>query len=385
MKLNVEIKCKETIKPSSSIPDHLPTYNLNVLDQFVLCARNMHVPILLFYDTINPLNQTQTSFLLKNSLQETLTHFYPLAGRVKGHSYIDCNDAGATYIETSVAENMKEIVRQPKLDKLRQLLPINPYECSHGVSVPELVLIQVNHFSCGGLAIGVCASHTITDAATLGTFVKTWVAIASGSVCDVKGLITDTTSIFPPVADSETAFFSSLNERFVQDSLLGIATNRFVFDAAKIAALKTKIGSLSMPGFEPDLPTKFEALCALILGVLMHITDEKRNDYVAMVMLNLRKRMNPPLPPQCIGNVFQGTHVMPLSNESEIRLTDLAHKIRDSVRNTNDENVRMFYAAGGCRNEVMNDNIFTYLNIFGIALATIKMGCLRLWVGGHYV
>jgi hypothetical protein len=43
--------------------------------------------------------------LLKKSLSESLVYFYPLAGRLitssDGVLYIDCNDAGADFIEAS--------------------------------------------------------------------------------------------------------------------------------------------------------------------------------------------------------------------------------------------------------------------------------------------
>jgi hypothetical protein len=46
--------------------------------------------------------------LLKKSLSESLVYFYPLAGRLitssDGVLYIDCNDAGADFIEASAAD-----------------------------------------------------------------------------------------------------------------------------------------------------------------------------------------------------------------------------------------------------------------------------------------
>ncbi|KAH1121473.1 hypothetical protein J1N35_004633 [Gossypium stocksii] len=44
-------------------------------------------------------SNSRRSQLLKESLSETFTLFYTLAGKIKGHLSIDCNDEGAYYVE----------------------------------------------------------------------------------------------------------------------------------------------------------------------------------------------------------------------------------------------------------------------------------------------
>ncbi|KAF3950894.1 hypothetical protein CMV_023406 [Castanea mollissima] len=61
--------------------------------------------------------------------------------------------------------------------------------------------VQVNIFDCGGIGIGLCSSHKITDGATLNAFLNTWAAIAGGP-CNklVHPNISEASSLayFPP-------------------------------------------------------------------------------------------------------------------------------------------------------------------------------------------
>ncbi|KAK2987330.1 hypothetical protein RJ640_023631 [Escallonia rubra] len=64
---------------------------------------------------------------LKQTLSETLTHYYPLAGKVKdGLSYIDCNDEGVYYVEAKVSYGLKEFLSQPDVQLIQLLTPNNP-------------------------------------------------------------------------------------------------------------------------------------------------------------------------------------------------------------------------------------------------------------------
>ena len=75
---DVQIISTEAIKPSSSIPKHLRTYKLSMLDQMF---SNLHVPFAFFYSVKEHQDFRKNSDFLKQSLVKTLTHYYPLAGR----------------------------------------------------------------------------------------------------------------------------------------------------------------------------------------------------------------------------------------------------------------------------------------------------------------
>ena len=61
--------------------------------------------------------------MLKKSLSEILTLYYPLAGKIKDDLCIDCNDDGAYFVEAQVNVCLSEFLSQPDLLILHKFLP----------------------------------------------------------------------------------------------------------------------------------------------------------------------------------------------------------------------------------------------------------------------
>lgn len=83
------------------------------MDQF---APLVYLPMLLYYTNPNPMLEIVDDKrwqLLKQSVSKTLTHFYPLAGRIKGHLSIDCNDQGAYYVEARTNSHLNHFLNSP--------------------------------------------------------------------------------------------------------------------------------------------------------------------------------------------------------------------------------------------------------------------------------
>lgn len=111
-RVKVDIKARETIKPSSPTPQNLKIFSLSLLDQI---APPVYVPRILYYanNGTKPNLKTQERInLLKESLSQALTRIYPLAGRVKENLFIECNDEGADFLEAEVNSTLDEILRQ---------------------------------------------------------------------------------------------------------------------------------------------------------------------------------------------------------------------------------------------------------------------------------
>ncbi|XP_071912415.1 stemmadenine O-acetyltransferase-like [Coffea arabica] len=111
---------------------------------------------------------------LKQSLSESLTRFYPLAGRINDSNlcFIDCDDSGALFIEAQVHAQLSEKLSQSTaIEELNQYLPLELY--AHDADNIPLA-IQISFFECGGMAIGVCISHKVADAMSFVTFMTTW-------------------------------------------------------------------------------------------------------------------------------------------------------------------------------------------------------------------
>ena len=135
----VEIIHKETIKPSFPTPDDRKILKLSLFDQFTPIT---YTPLVLFYPVNNGdslASIAEKSQKLKKSLSETLTHFYPLAGRLKENTSIDCNDQGAEFIEARINCLLSEMLKNPDSQILNQFLPA-PIESPEAATGHQLLV-----------------------------------------------------------------------------------------------------------------------------------------------------------------------------------------------------------------------------------------------------
>ncbi|KAH7556972.1 hypothetical protein JRO89_XS11G0022300 [Xanthoceras sorbifolium] len=323
--MEVHIISREIVKPSSSTPSHLRTYKLSRIDQLNF---DISLPAFFFYSSA-PKNSDH----LKKSLSETLTYYYPFAGRVRDHLTIDCDDYGVSFIQASIAGDMSKLLTRPDFDLLEQLLPYKQHEL---LTSQFNMAIQLNYFSCGGFAICACFKHVIADASAAVSFMRSWSRIACGDN-DLKSedVVLDFTSIVPPHQD-QSVLSTNINSRELPNSSTEIVLKRFVFDGSKIAALREKIDNQST--------TRFEAVFALMWGAA---TAAKRDGekFVASITVDLRKRMKPRLPEQCIGNLFAVLN-SDFPTEKAINYNSFAGKIHELISMVNDENVRKAFPNG---------------------------------------
>ncbi|XP_009371382.2 LOW QUALITY PROTEIN: BAHD acyltransferase BIA1 [Pyrus x bretschneideri] len=329
-KIKVEITHKETIKPSSPTPRHLSSTDLSVFDQF---TPEIYVPLLLFYpsssdEEVNNIDHhslfAERSNLLKTSLSEALTRFYPFAGEFVYNVSIRCNDHGAGFHEAQVNCSLSKILENPDLGILKLFVPTAVE--SKQAEAGHLLLVQVNLFKCGGMAIGVSISHKVADASTLSTFIKSWTEIALGSgITTVPAVLPAefrvAATLFPP-----QDFFSS-SKPIVEFAENKCVTKRFVFDAAKIAALKSKAASITLPN-----PTRVEVVSALIWKCA---TEASRSNLgfvkpsVLLQVLNMRKRSGQAMTENILGNFLW--YFTTTTMESELDLESLVGKLRKGI------------------------------------------------------
>lgn len=120
---SVEVVSRETIKPLCPTPNHLRNYILSSIDQN---SPPIYIPVLLFYlnSAANIINTHQKLFMLKKSLAECLSEYYPLAGTFRDdYSVVECNDEGAEFIEARVNFDISQIIGTSNVKLLNQLLP----------------------------------------------------------------------------------------------------------------------------------------------------------------------------------------------------------------------------------------------------------------------
>ncbi|XP_028113663.1 BAHD acyltransferase BIA1-like [Camellia sinensis] len=136
-------------------------------------------------------------------------------------------------------------------------------------------------------------------------------------------------SRFPPIEDFPVTSltFSGKGPKVV--------SKKFVVDASKIAELKAKTASTSMPQ-----PTRVEAVTTLFWKCALVASKSRfggnRKSYVLMGAINLRSKLIPPLPKHSLGNVV-GTFQIIIDNddddyESEVTdMSGLVCKLRKGV------------------------------------------------------
>ncbi|KAJ4718867.1 Transferase [Melia azedarach] len=340
--MEIKIISTEIIKPSSPTPAHLRTHNFFLPENVGFSG---YFPMIFFY-TVQSKDSMKISSHLKNSLSKTLTYYYPLAGQIKDGVSTDCNDHGAIFIETQVVVGeMSKLIQKRDSNMFKQLIPMkgNMQEIPTTYDNANLV-VQVNYFGCDGIAISICLNHIIVDATTAAYFVKSWAEVARGAN-DIKDVIVDYSYIYPPY-DAYASLRSLYEQNRHHDSPTEITGKYFMLDGDKIAALRKKIGS------EPylDHPTRFEAIAVLILGTLIKNADKETHEFTikqlaAVISINLRNRVNPPLPPQCLGNLVT-TAIVKFPIDKEIDCCYLAAEVYKSIKSVIDQYKRNMHVDG---------------------------------------
>ncbi|KAL0446826.1 UNVERIFIED_CONTAM: Vinorine synthase [Sesamum latifolium] len=215
MEVCLQVISKEIIKPSSETPPHLTKLKLSYLDQI---SPPTYIPMIFFYQAdesrgLTSSHHTQISHHLKQSLSNTLTLFYPLAGRINvdDRSVLDCNDAGAEFIEARVQAPLNDVLQEPITEQLKHLMPGAGDAIAGARPGAALVAVKITFFDCGGMAVGVCVSHKVADLASAMTFLDAWAASCRGEA-EVPRFTLDLANYFPPreFPDSDSAFLRKL-------------------------------------------------------------------------------------------------------------------------------------------------------------------------------
>ena len=328
MKVEVEVFSNENIKPSSPTPTHPRYYQLCFLDQI---SPPVYASFLFFYTKNDAYSKISTdttksfSSVLKQSLSDVLTRYYPLAGRIKDNIKVDCNDEGALFCEAQVKCMLSDIVTNPNPAEFKRFLPCD-IDGTHNLTFA----VQVNYFTCGGIAIGACISHKIADGTSFIMFMKNWAATARGQT-DIYPQFQAST-LFPP-----TSTLSGFKPEtgMIKEKLV---LKRFVFSSATIETLKGKYAESS--DLECPLhPSRVEALSAFLWSRYVAATQENcghKKLNLVLFAVNLRTRMDPPLSGNFFGNIYRVATVI-LSSEERIGLMG---NLRAAIRKIDNEYVK---------------------------------------------
>lgn len=123
---------------------------------------------------------------LKCGLEETLSVWYPAAGRLScdhGNKLnLWCNNKGAVLVEAETPVEMSELGDLSQCNEFFEKLVHKPVFDEDFSEMP-LVVAQVTKFGCGGYSIGIGISHSLFDGPAAYEFMSAW---ASNSTITMK-------------------------------------------------------------------------------------------------------------------------------------------------------------------------------------------------------
>ncbi|KAK6939430.1 hypothetical protein RJ641_028961 [Dillenia turbinata] len=252
---------------------------------------------------------------LKCSLSKVLVHYYPLAGRLRTSEQddqklvVDCNGEGAMFAEAFMnftADEFLEISRKPN-KSWRKLL--HKVEAHSFLDVPPLV-IQVTNLRCGGMILCTAINHCLCDGIGTSQFLHAWAYITTNPNSDLPIVPFDSRHVLtprhPPLLPLNHPGFTKPAidgchldldlAKFLQSQPL--VPSSLTFTQSDILRLKRQcVPSLKCTAFEV-LASHTWRSWVMSLG-LSHPIDVK-----LLFSVNVRKRLNPNLPPGYYGNGF---------------------------------------------------------------------------------
>ncbi|CAI0387081.1 unnamed protein product [Linum tenue] len=420
-KLEVRITSTETIKPSSpTTPRHDATFKLSLMDNY---APPLYMPCVFYYPQRSSESESSGDRridILKSSLAEALTRFYPLAGRLGEADSIPavhCNDAGVPFSVAKVVHGgtlAAFLGTAPEPDSLAQFLPFPADQLSTAAAIqcaPQTA-VRATVFPCGGVVVGTCSFHKIMDARTFFDFMLLWSAVArAGGGGGGWGYAHNraATELFPArPGDANPTTFDFGSEQGETR-----VTRRFVFDEEAISSLKAISRSEHVPN-----PTRFEAVggftwkCAMNAAatarasaggepVTIHSVAVYQTYFLningfnkvilrnviltAVMATDLRGRMKEPLPDYSIGNVVWLSPVWHnySQNLSEaLVLQQLATELRRSKGATDDEFMEKIEGGHGREEFMRNGETMWKALMAGFHAETESSSCSKTMVVG---
>ncbi|KAH7571876.1 hypothetical protein JRO89_XS04G0160700 [Xanthoceras sorbifolium] len=226
---------------------------------------------------------------------------FELAVRVKDN-YVDCNEEGVLFLKVQVSCQLSQILQEPFLEELNRFVPV-----PDGISNSAVVI-------------------------------QNWAAIARLNI-DVICPEFVAANVFPPKDDGEINMYTGATEK-------NIVLKRFVFSNSTIATLTERYAH-SSTAENLIRPTRVKALSTFIWSRFSASTQTKigpDKPFLLFNAVNLRKRMDQPLPDDSFGNFFQDA----VTISSQATWEDcygLVNKLRVGV---NKEEIIEFYFSSLC-------------------------------------
>ncbi|KAJ4710278.1 Hydroxycinnamoyl-CoA shikimate/quinate hydroxycinnamoyl transferase [Melia azedarach] len=336
--MTTNVKESTIIRPAQETPKHC--LRLSDLD---LLVRAVHTSSVFFYRPNDSSNFFDVG-LLKESLSKVLVPFYPMAGRFgrdeNGRIQIQCNGEGVLFKEAESSCSIDDFGDFTDISKIIDFVPT--VDTTKDISSYPILLIQVTHFKCGGVGIGVGLYHTLADAVSKFNFMKSWAEVTRGlpiiiSPCFDPTLLSVGVPSSPKFDHIEYQPFPSMKTPSQNPGPISPAILKLSLD--QINTLK-EIATKD-PG-STNKHTRFVIIAAHIWRCMCKARGLPGDQASRLhIPTNGRSRLNPPLPPGFIGNVLFGATSIALSGNiiSEPFISTI-ERIHKAIKRMDDEYVK---------------------------------------------
>ncbi|KAJ9536188.1 hypothetical protein OSB04_un000627 [Centaurea solstitialis] len=348
-----------TIKPSTMIKPGGPTWSgqlaLSELDQ---TGMTTHVPTIYFYAQPSDGWDTVLKTLI-TSLTTTLFHFYPLAGRLSslpgGRLALDCNSAGVQLTEAYADVKLDDVDDFLESPLLNHLIPSVDYGHTPLEETP-LLLLQITRFDCGGWSLGFCISHAVVDGQSALHFLSEWARVCRGEqVASPPYLDRNVLRAGDSKPTMTTTIGSSTVDQYLQfcppPTLTGQSGDKNERrEETTIAMLKltetlvTKLRNKANEHRRNEEDrgfTRYEVVTAHTWRTACMVRNLEPEQPTSIgICVDVRSRMNPPLPDKYFGNAI--LDVIATGTAGEIVSNPLGYassKIKEAIEKVNDEYV----------------------------------------------
>ncbi|XP_010432801.1 PREDICTED: brassinosteroid-related acyltransferase 1 [Camelina sativa] len=377
MATRIDIIQKLNVYPRHQNQDQKKLITLSNLDR--QCPLLMY--LVFFYKNTTSRDFGSVFSDLKLGLEETLSVWYPAAGRLaldKGgcNLNIQCNDGGAVIVEATVTGvKLLELGDLTQYNEFYETLVYKP-SFDGDFSVMPLVVAQVTRFACGGYSIGIGTSHSLFDGISAYDFIHAW-AFNSHIHNRSNGKVTNKKDhlVIKPVHDRGNLLFNrDLNQSREALRVTNAAAIDHLYQLIKQAMMTHKeqnrnfelpdsgfviktfdlndeaIESMKKKSLEGFLCSPFEFLAAHLWKARTRALGLRRDAMVCLQFaVDIRKRTEPSLPEGFSGNAYVLASVVSTTKEllEELTLESIVNKIREAKNSIDQGYINSYMEALG--------------------------------------
>ncbi|KAI7995172.1 Brassinosteroid-related acyltransferase 1 [Camellia lanceoleosa] len=369
--LRVSINNTVSVHPKTLHPPQL--LNLSNLDR--QCPILMY--LVFFYKPSSNADQNQNFSVndvfgkLKTGLEETLSVWYPAAGRLSlnpnnGKLNIWCNNGGAVLVEAATQVTISELGDLSQYNEFFENLVFKPV-VNENLSEMPLVVAQVTRFGCGGYSLGIGTSHSLFDGPAAYDFLCEW-----ASQSNMKMKANQALELHKPVHERGRLLMASNHQAPIEETKKSNPTIRVAAIDHLYQLIKEAARDHDQRNHENYVLTTFHLSGAMIQNLKQNVFGDKRGSFSSFEVVaahlwkartkalglnkdravclqfavDTRNKMVPPLPKGFSGNAYVLASVASTVRELEEQSHEtVAEKIKEAKNSVTDDYINAYIEA----------------------------------------